>query len=138
MKWNFHRFDEKIDYAAVSDEEYDNPCFTDEIKEIQVWLEGKPRHGELIPVTDEVEHFLQVTIRSDNKLHYYLEWNGNLYEIFGATPKNALNAIAGKGEFYAFRLDDTEHLIYSWGKEWYLVAPLVRWLDDLRKFLSCL
>ena len=125
MKWNFRRFDEKIDYAAVSDEEYELPVFGDDLKRIYVWLEGMPRHGELRYVTDEIPSWIHTRLRN-GKMAHYLEWDLNYYEIFGTTQKRALEGIAGKREFVAMALGETGLLIYSWGKELYLVAPLVR------------
>jgi len=131
MKWNFRKLEDDIDHAAVSDVEYRPPLFGSDRDVIEVWLEGRQIPGKLEPVSGEVSTFVHTTVGKDRRMHHYLEWNGYRYEIFGTTLRKALDAIQGlKGEFYAFSLNDSGLMVYSWGKKWYLVAPLVEEVEE--------
>ena len=129
MKWNFHKMDEHV---AVSEEEYDHPVFKEDVEKIQIYLEDKMIYGDLVIVSGEVSRFIQVTVGRDNRMHYYLECNGYLYELFGNTVRKAIDAIKTGRDFYALELTEGAFnaLIYTWGKEWYLVAPLVKQIID--------
>ena len=129
MKWNFHKMDEHV---AVSEEEYDHPVFKEDVEKIQIYLEDKMIYGDLVIVSGDVSRFLQVTVGRDNRIHYYLECNGYLYELFGNTVRKAIDAIKTGREFHALELTEGAFnaLIYTWGKEWYLVAPLVKQIID--------
>ncbi|OYT63028.1 hypothetical protein B6U67_03735 [Methanosarcinales archaeon ex4484_138] len=132
MKWNFRKIDEHV---AVSEEEYNHPVFKEDVEKIQIYLEDKMIDGDLAIVSGEVSRFLQVTVGNiDNRIHYYLELktNGYLYELFGNTVRKTIDAINTSGRFYALELTEGAFnaLIYTWGKEWYLVAPLVKQIID--------
>ena len=126
MKWNFRKMNE---YAAVSEEEYslDQPIFKVDLEKIQIYLDGNKMEGE-VSVTMNVDSFVYVTIRPDKKMHYYIECDGYLYELFGTTVRKALDELTKNTHrrtgFDALKVGD--NLAYSWGKEWYLIAPLDR------------
>ena len=119
MRWDFHAIK---DYVAVSVEEYTLPLFGEKAKEIEIYLNGNKMTG-VVSVTTNVSSFVYVTVRPDKRMHYYIECDGFLYELFGTTTRKALNALTEsiRSRFDALKVGD--NLAYSWGKEWYLVAP---------------
>jgi len=126
MRWNFYLISV---YAAVSEENYLPPHCVNE--SISIWAEGRLIEGELVPIHDGIDRFIYTTIVAwDNysTMHDYFCWKGKyLYEIFGATRRQAIDAIKQrKGEFLAYEIEGTTIVVYSWGKEWYLVAPLIK------------
>ena len=124
MRWDFHAIK---DYVAVSEKGYAMPLLKKEVDEIEIYLDGNRMEGE-VSVTMNVDSFVYVTIRPDKKMHYYIECDGFLYELFGTTVRKALDELTKnvhrRTGFDALKVGD--NLAYSWGKEWYLVAPFDR------------
>jgi len=114
------------EYAAVSKENYPPPFCIDE--PITIWVEGELKFDgvKLIPIWDDVEPFIRVTLDLCGRLCNYFCWRENLYGIYGISQYKALNAIKyRREEFYAFAIGDTNKVVYSWGDGdvWYLVYP---------------
>ena len=124
MRWDFRMIK---DHVAVSEKDYDMPLFKEEIDKIEIYLDGNKMEGE-VSVTTNVSSFVYVTIRPDRKMHHYIECDGYLYELFGTTVRKALDELTKnvhrRTGFDALKVGD--NLAYSWGKEWYLVAPFDR------------
>lgn len=122
VRWDFCM---KEDHVAVSEEEYDMPLIRDDISEIEIYLDGERMDGEVLFMTYNVSEFVYVTLGTDNEMHYYIECDNLLYELFGTTMRKSLDALTlttKTCDFDALKVGD--NLVYSWGREWYLIAPL--------------